>query len=82
MKMGRKALAILVLVACTAAIALPTALWFGLGELIVGGSWKDVRFEVIATLVGLTLIGCAEVGWELWKERGKQDAHQKRPRKR
>ena len=52
-----------------AIVALPTALWFGLGEALFGGSGQDIGLTVLIFAVGLGLIWSAQFLWQSHKER-------------
>ena len=50
-------------------VALPTALWFGLGEAVFGGSGQSIGLTVLIFAVGLGLIWWVQFLWESHKER-------------
>lgn len=54
-------------------VALPTALWFGLGEAVFGGSGRSIGLTVLVVAVGLALIWVVQFLWESHKERRSGD---------
>lgn len=60
-------------------VALPTALWFGLGEAVFGGSGRSIGLTVLIFAVGLALIWVVQFLWESRKERKSGDRRGKDP---
>lgn len=70
--MKRKALIVVVLLACLV-IALPTALFFGLGGLLLGSDGGDALVTVVFMAGGLALLWTAQFAWQSWRERDRTD---------
>lgn len=66
--MRRKVLTVVVAVLGCLVIALPTALFFGLGDLLFGEDAGSALFTVVFMAVGLALLWAAQFAWQSWRE--------------
>lgn len=49
-------------------IALPTALFYGLADLLFGESGSSALFTVVFTVVGLAVLWSSQHLWETWRD--------------
>ena len=66
--MQKKLLIPLVVFVGVLVIALPTALFFGLGDLVFGESGSDAIFTVVFMAVGLAVLWTAQFLWSAWRD--------------
>lgn len=72
--MRRKTLVAVVAVLGCLVIALPTALFFGLGDVLFGDvlfgeDAGSALFTVVSMAVGLALLWAAQFAWQSWRDR-------------
>lgn len=67
--MRRKTLVAVGAVLGCLAIALPTALFFGLGDVLFGEDAGSALFTVVSMAVGLALLWAAQFAWQSWRDR-------------
>ncbi|KFC52461.1 hypothetical protein GY12_04850 [Micrococcus luteus] len=66
--MKRASLIVLITLAGLLVIALPTALFFGLGDLVLGGDASNALFTVGFMAAGLALLWAAQFACSSWRE--------------
>ncbi|MGW3944684.1 hypothetical protein ACWEBH_00765 [Micrococcus endophyticus] len=66
--MKRASLIVLITLAGLLVIALPTALFFGLGDLVLGGDASSPLFTVGFMAAGLALLWAGQFAWSSWRE--------------
>lgn len=66
--MQKKFLIPLVAFVALLVVALPTAFFFGLGDLVFGESGSSAVFTVVFMAVGLAVLWTLQLLWELWRD--------------
>lgn len=66
--MQKKLLVPLVAFVVLLVVAVPTALFFGLGDLVFGESGSSAIFTVVFMAVGLAVLWTLQLLWELWRD--------------
>ncbi|MCJ2193194.1 hypothetical protein MUG60_00700 [Kaistella montana] len=66
--MKRASLIVLITLAGLLVIALPTALFFGLGDLVLGGDASSALLTVGFMAAGLALLWAVQFAWSSWRE--------------